>query len=111
VCTAPGYPLFHIANSMSARHANLFVGPRETPQRVFMNRGVNGIDGNVSTFLGELAGTRIPGLLLIGDQAMVHDMNALEAARTGGTALEPRYEQCFLGCQVEALQDLAFAVA
>jgi 2-succinyl-5-enolpyruvyl-6-hydroxy-3-cyclohexene-1-carboxylate synthase len=84
VCTAPGYPLFHVANSMSARHANIYVGPHEALQRIFMNRGVNGIDGTVSTFLGELAGSGVPGLLLVGDQAMVHDMNGLEAARVGG---------------------------
>jgi 2-succinyl-5-enolpyruvyl-6-hydroxy-3-cyclohexene-1-carboxylate synthase len=84
VCTAPGYPVFHIANSMSARHANIYLSPRPALQRLFMNRGVNGIDGTVSTFLGELAGIGMPGLLLIGDQAMVHDMNGLEGARVGG---------------------------
>lgn len=83
VCAATGYPLLHIANSMSARHANLYLGPGDTPQRIMMNRGVNGIDGTVSTFLGELAGASVPGLLLIGDQAMVHDINGLEAARVG----------------------------
>jgi 2-succinyl-5-enolpyruvyl-6-hydroxy-3-cyclohexene-1-carboxylate synthase len=86
VCMASGFPLFHVANSMSARHANMYIGPRDAPQRVLMNRGVNGIDGTVSTFLGELAGCGEPGLLLIGDQAMVHDMNALEAARVQGVS-------------------------
>jgi 2-succinyl-5-enolpyruvyl-6-hydroxy-3-cyclohexene-1-carboxylate synthase len=84
VCAASFYPLLHIANSMSARHANLYIGPGDAPQRIMMNRGVNGIDGTVSTFLGELAGAGEPGLLLIGDQAMVHDINGLEAARVGG---------------------------
>jgi 2-succinyl-5-enolpyruvyl-6-hydroxy-3-cyclohexene-1-carboxylate synthase len=84
VCAAAGYPLLHIANSMSARHANLYIGPGDRLQRIMMNRGVNGIDGTVSTFLGELAGANVPGLLLIGDQSMVHDMNGLEAARVHG---------------------------
>jgi 2-succinyl-5-enolpyruvyl-6-hydroxy-3-cyclohexene-1-carboxylate synthase len=78
---AAGYGLFHVANSMSARHANLFLAPGPDTPPVFMNRGVNGIDGTVSTFLGELTATRAAGLLLIGDEAMLHDITGLEAAR------------------------------
>jgi 2-succinyl-5-enolpyruvyl-6-hydroxy-3-cyclohexene-1-carboxylate synthase len=78
---AEGYGLFHVANSMSARHANLFVAPGPGALPVFMNRGVNGIDGTVSTFLGEVAATGARGLLLIGDEAMLHDITGLEAAR------------------------------
>jgi 2-succinyl-5-enolpyruvyl-6-hydroxy-3-cyclohexene-1-carboxylate synthase len=48
------------------------------------NRGANGIDGTVSTFLGALAGGAGRGLLLIGDQAMQHDLGGLEATKLAG---------------------------
>ncbi len=83
-CAAPSYGMVHIANSMSARHANLFFAGETTQQHTWMNRGINGIDGTVSTFLGELAGCGVHGLLLIGDQAMLHDLSGLEAATLPG---------------------------
>ena len=84
ICQAGGHGLFHVANSMSARHANLFVGGGPAPQIITMNRGVNGIDGTVSTFIGATLGARTPGLLLIGDLASVHDMSGFEATRIPG---------------------------
>lgn len=83
-CAASGYGMVHIANSMSARHANIFMDGQPDRQHVFMNRGINGIDGTVSTFLGELYAVGEPGLLLTGDQAMMHDMTGLQAADLPG---------------------------
>ncbi len=77
VCAAEGFGFFHIANSMSVRHANLHLVPNGEDQPIFANRGVNGIDGTLGTFLGELLATGRWGLLLVGDQTVVHDLPAL----------------------------------
>jgi 2-succinyl-5-enolpyruvyl-6-hydroxy-3-cyclohexene-1-carboxylate synthase len=45
--------------------------------RVFANRGVNGIDGVVSTAVGIALGSHAPTTLLIGDVAFLHDSNGL----------------------------------
>jgi 2-succinyl-5-enolpyruvyl-6-hydroxy-3-cyclohexene-1-carboxylate synthase len=66
---------------MSIRHGNMLCAPTERAQRIFANRGVNGIDGTVGTFIGELLGCGGSGMLLVGDQAMLHDLPALTAAR------------------------------
>ena len=81
ICNAQGFPLFHLANSMAIRHGNLHCSPRSWGQQIFANRGVNGIDGTISTFLGEVLGSGLRGLLMIGDQAMLHDLPALAAAQ------------------------------
>jgi 2-succinyl-5-enolpyruvyl-6-hydroxy-3-cyclohexene-1-carboxylate synthase len=81
VCNAPGFDLLHLGNSMAVRHANLYCAGTEAAQKIMVNRGVSGIDGNIATFLGELRGIGGRGLLLIGDLAAAHDLTALEAAK------------------------------
>ncbi|WP_424237344.1 2-succinyl-5-enolpyruvyl-6-hydroxy-3-cyclohexene-1-carboxylic-acid synthase [Bhargavaea ginsengi] len=54
---------------------------------IFANRGVNGIDGVVSTAFGVQAARKRPAYLLIGDLAMLHDMNGLISSRFGETDL------------------------
>jgi 2-succinyl-5-enolpyruvyl-6-hydroxy-3-cyclohexene-1-carboxylate synthase len=73
--TYPGFNFLHLASSMSVRYANVHCQPSSRP--VFSNRGVNGIDGTIATFLGELDALRTPGLLLIGDVALLHDAASL----------------------------------
>jgi len=75
VCQKKGFSLRHFGNSMSVRHASL-LSPAMTGM-VFSNRGVNGIDGTMSSFLGELLACSGNGLLMLGDQSMLHDLNAL----------------------------------
>jgi 2-succinyl-5-enolpyruvyl-6-hydroxy-3-cyclohexene-1-carboxylate synthase len=77
--THPGFGFMHLASSMAVRHGNLHAPVADRP--VFANRGVNGIDGTLGTFLGELEALRTPGLLLIGDLACLHDLPALALAR------------------------------
>jgi len=72
-----GFAFVHLASSMSVRHGNLHLLPASERRPVFSNRGVNGIDGTLGTFLGELEAIRAPGLLLIGDLACLHDLPAL----------------------------------
>ncbi len=73
--THPGFGFVHLASSMSVRYGNLHCQP--TSQPVYANRGVNGIDGTIATFLGEMDVLRTPGILLIGDIALHHDASSL----------------------------------
>ena len=74
----PGFGFVHLASSMAIRHANLHLAPSARP--VHSNRGVNGIDGTLGTFLGECHGHQRPGILLVGDLAFLHDLPALASA-------------------------------
>jgi 2-succinyl-5-enolpyruvyl-6-hydroxy-3-cyclohexene-1-carboxylate synthase len=77
----PGFALLHLASSMAVRHGNLHCQPTRPGRRIHANRGLNGIDGTLGTFLGELAATPdANGLLLCGDLAFLHDLPALAAA-------------------------------
>ncbi|MCX4162926.1 MULTISPECIES: 2-succinyl-5-enolpyruvyl-6-hydroxy-3-cyclohexene-1-carboxylic-acid synthase [Paraburkholderia] len=82
VLAADGYELLHVANSMTTRHTNLLLEAHDL--QVYSNRGVVGIDGTNSTFIGELHGSQSRGLLLIGDQTFLHDLSGLEASRIAG---------------------------
>ena len=48
---------------------------------IYGNRGVNGIDGTVSTALG-IATNGVPTVLLTGDLTFFHDLNGLAVAKT-----------------------------
>jgi 2-succinyl-5-enolpyruvyl-6-hydroxy-3-cyclohexene-1-carboxylate synthase len=62
-----------IGSSMPVRDVEWWTPPRIAP--TYSNRGVNGIDGVVSTALGIAAGSRAMGL--VGDITMLHDVSAL----------------------------------
>jgi len=65
-----------LSSSMPIRDVEWFAAPRDGV-KVFSNRGVNGIDGVVSTAVGIALASRKPTSLLIGDIAMMHDINGL----------------------------------
>ena len=65
----------HLANSSSVRLAQLFKLDRSI--NVFCNRGVDGIDGCVSTAVGYAALCDELTFLLIGDLAFFYDVNGL----------------------------------
>lgn len=79
--TIPAESTLFSSNSLPIRHLDSWSGSGAKPIRIMANRGVSGIDGNISTLLGIGAGsgTRIFGLL--GDLACYHDMNGLLAAK------------------------------
>mgnify|MGYP002623258724 CR=1 FL=1 len=62
----------HYANSSSIRLANIYAG-----QHVYCNRGVNGIEGSLSTAAGFSAATDDMVFCIIGDLSFFYDQNAL----------------------------------
>jgi 2-succinyl-5-enolpyruvyl-6-hydroxy-3-cyclohexene-1-carboxylate synthase len=65
-----------LSSSMPVRDVEWFSAPR-CGMRVLSNRGVNGIDGVVSTAVGVAAQSGQFTALLIGDIALLHDTNGL----------------------------------
>jgi len=60
---------------MSVRYSGYFK-PAEGVE-VYCNRGTNGIDGSMSSFIGQAHVSSKPAYLLIGDLSFFYDMNAL----------------------------------
>lgn len=71
----PENSLLHLANSMSVRFANFFDLKKNID--VYCNRGTNGIDGSMSSFIGQANVSNRPSFLIIGDLSFFYDMNAL----------------------------------
>jgi len=77
----------YVANSMAIRDIDAFAGPRAGELRVLANRGVNGIDGQVSAALGAATALRVPTVLWCGDLTLLHDLSGLLAGRLHGADL------------------------
>ncbi len=75
VMTMPSPGVLHLANSSAVRYAQLATVPMGV--QVECNRGVNGIEGSVSTALGYAAGDWRPNIIIVGDLSFFYDMNAL----------------------------------
>lgn len=74
---ARGEQLF-VANSNAIRLVDRLSGVSEASFQVFGNRGVNGIDGILSTVAGLAMQTKARTYLLVGDLTLFHDMNGLQ---------------------------------
>jgi len=70
-----------VGNSMPVRDVNRFGSFSRTCLRVIANRGVSGIDGTIATAAGAARGWQIPVTVILGDLAMLHDLNSLAIVR------------------------------
>lgn len=70
-----------ISNSMPIRDFNQFYFAKENGNRLYCNRGANGIDGIVSTGMGMAAAGVTLNYLVVGDLAFFHDMGGLMMAK------------------------------
>jgi 2-succinyl-5-enolpyruvyl-6-hydroxy-3-cyclohexene-1-carboxylate synthase len=64
-----------LGNSLPIREWNLAADPPRSGTAFFANRGANGIDGIVSTFLG-VSATTLESWLIIGDLSALYDLSA-----------------------------------
>lgn len=69
-----------VSNSMPIRDTDTFFFTTDKEIEVMANRGVNGIDGIVSTAFG-VSTVCDPLVLVVGDLAFYHDLNGLLAAK------------------------------
>lgn len=65
-----------ISNSMPVRDADMLFFP-PIPIRIFANRGVSGIDGNIATAIGIATSLQKPLIAVLGDLSSLHDLNSL----------------------------------
>lgn len=79
----PEDTVLFIGNSMPIRDLDTFYRKHEKRMAVLANRGVNGIDGIVSTALG-VSATGQRTVLVCGDLTFFHDLNGLLAAKQYG---------------------------
>lgn len=70
-----------LASSMPIRDMDTFSVVDGPPVRTAANRGASGIDGLVATAAGFSDGHDMPVTLLIGDLALLHDLNSLSLLR------------------------------
>ena len=75
-----------VSSSMPIRDVEWF-GTVTPGVNVYSNRGANGIDGVVSTAVGIALGSGAPTHLLIGDVALLHDVNGLIGLPSRGVDL------------------------
>jgi len=70
-----------VASSMPVRALDTYAAADGAPVPVAANRGASGIDGTVATAAGFARGLGRPVTLLIGDLALLHDLNSLAMLR------------------------------
>jgi 2-succinyl-5-enolpyruvyl-6-hydroxy-3-cyclohexene-1-carboxylate synthase len=69
--------ILHLGNSMPVRYANIMGGISKEEFEVSCNRGTSGIDGIVSTAIGQAMKTDKMVICLVGDVSFFYDSNAL----------------------------------
>jgi 2-succinyl-5-enolpyruvyl-6-hydroxy-3-cyclohexene-1-carboxylate synthase len=66
-----------LASSMPVRDFDMYAGSSLITSDISSNRGVSGIDGTLATAIGYARGLKKRVTLVIGDLAMLHDLNSL----------------------------------
>lgn len=85
---APARVPVYLSNSMAIRFGDAYAAASRIPIRVLCNRGANGIDGVISSAAGAAAALGERVVIVTGDVALLHDINALLAARQYGLDLK-----------------------
>ncbi|MFQ5583504.1 MAG: 2-succinyl-5-enolpyruvyl-6-hydroxy-3-cyclohexene-1-carboxylic-acid synthase [Calditrichia bacterium] len=67
----------YLASSMPVRDMDMYGAAKSPTVAAASNRGASGIDGTVASAIGYAVGAKNPVTLLIGDLAMIHDLNSL----------------------------------
>jgi len=67
----------YLSNSLPVREADAFAACSDKRLAIGCNRGANGIDGTIASAIGFAAGLSRPSTLLVGDLAVLHDINSL----------------------------------
>ncbi|MBW1677245.1 MAG: 2-succinyl-5-enolpyruvyl-6-hydroxy-3-cyclohexene-1-carboxylic-acid synthase [Deltaproteobacteria bacterium] len=67
----------YLGNSLPVREADAFAACSDKRLAIGCNRGANGIDGTIASAIGFASGLNRPSTLLIGDLAILHDINSL----------------------------------
>jgi 2-succinyl-5-enolpyruvyl-6-hydroxy-3-cyclohexene-1-carboxylate synthase len=78
--TPEGWGLF-LASSMPVRDMDTYAANDGAAPEVATNRGASGIDGTVASAAGFVRGLDRPAALVIGDLALLHDLNSLAMLR------------------------------
>lgn len=73
----PENSILHLGNSMSVRYANLVGLDSSKNIEVFCNRGTSGIEGSLSTAVGQAMMTQKIVTCILGDVSFMYDRNAL----------------------------------
>jgi 2-succinyl-5-enolpyruvyl-6-hydroxy-3-cyclohexene-1-carboxylate synthase len=77
VAMLPSDHALFAGNSLPIRHLDGLAEPRAEPLASFANRGASGIDGILASAAGMVRGRRGPGVLLVGDLSLLHDLSSL----------------------------------
>lgn len=77
----PSGSILHLAVNNAIRLANFF--ELKPSVKVYANIGTHGIDGPLSSLLGQAAASGKPAYLVVGDLAFFYDMNALRLRHIG----------------------------
>lgn len=72
----PSHWAMFLSNSLPIRHAQRYYFPHSKMNGVYANRGQSGIDGNLATAVGIAEGLKTPLIAILGDLAMLHDINS-----------------------------------
>ena len=70
-----------IGNSMPIRDIDSFASYYGSQVSTLTNRGASGIDGTIATAIGASIATNKPVTVILGDLALLHDLNSLAMAR------------------------------